>query len=333
MNWISKSIFLSTVLLCLWCLPNSGVELTRIGGISLSKELAGSEILFSVDKSKLDIAIYSITSSKIARISHNNYKEQITHIKVGQLRPTDLLFNQTGDIISLSPETDREFIWQDNGVVKILLNDSGTTSYRRVIMGDFVVNLHGKCFAQNSCMKLTYGSNEVYFARFPNELSNVGFIRNSPIAADQSSIYLGQNNFGLISRYNLSGMLIYAIPTIRSIEHKPTQEVRHNTRISLFGRIARTTITSRYNDATNSILDIDVNDKYIITLFSGSKKLAGRYIDVYNKNNGEPIGSIALNKITKRNVIALEVVGDSIFLLSQDAQLSNYVDEFRLVFT
>lgn len=322
------------ILLVLWipvALESPSIKLSIASRMSLGNEWIGSEILFSVNDLNHDFALFSTSTKRLTRISNGTTKDvYVSYLNRDQSDPSDLFFDSTGAIWLISPEDKLELLWLNTGDLKANYVKTNDIIYKRRSNSRFDVGLYGNCFTGVACMKINRENKVVDFARFPKIFTNVGFIRNSPIAADNNSVYLGQYYSGVISRYDLNGMLIYAIPTIRSIEHLPTQSIKYSERKSLLRNTITTTYITRFSEATNAIIDVDVNSTLLITLFSGTTKDVGRYLDFYNKNTGQPIDSIDLDTITKNKVIALEVVGESMYLLSKDLRNRFFINEYTI---
>lgn len=206
--------------------------------------------------------------------------------------PKDVKFDRKGHIWVADPKQARISIWKNDGSL------IRTMSLDHLLPA--VIALQKNVFFTMPMLikedKIIYkmdkkGREITSFQSLPADKYRSPLYYEGHFALDNTGLYYAGLPWGFIRKYNpTDGQLIYSRATIIPIYLRPLKRKQVST---------HAVATSRSKNTRYATRDIEVSNKKIYLLFSGTKYTVCRYVDVYNTKKGDYLYSFKLPAYAK----------------------------------
>ncbi|MDZ7773654.1 MAG: hypothetical protein U5K31_13080 [Balneolaceae bacterium] len=266
--------------------------------------------LFSVDDNSGNMAVYSYADHR-AYIIFNDSKSVKIYGK-GQgggpeefRNPTDIKFDKSGNFWIADPHLARISMWSpDSGLIGTI-NHQFAVPEKISVSEEFYV-LKDQTYSPTHGLLRLYNSNtkeHIRFAKLPAKLTESALLMDSMISSDSERVYVTMLNAGLIYCFDRNGDSLYEISTIEPVKIAELKLIEINN-VAGLNKLEAYKLPE---ETVRAVLDHDINESYLISLFDGTSKGVGHFIDIYDKISGIYLGSVNLEKVTDNYVIGIEV--------------------------
>lgn len=316
---------------------NLSFQLELLNELNFKDNEHFQNITFSVNKLNREIGIYSYNAKAVFFIkdiflSSKPYESAKLINSLNFENPTDIKFDFEGNIWIADPTLETiSIISPKSGLLRIdQYRGNGVSKF--TISKNFYVLKFADYSEEKGLMRvINQGNNEeIYFGRLPTEYLRSGLLYDYTLASDDNSIYTGNLNSGLITKYDTKGRLMYSISTVEAINSVQVDSQVVEGKFGLLDGSFRFVANRINKESRRAIVDMDINEGLLFILFDGNKNMGGNFIDIYDKNTGNYVASIEPPKRGDEVYREIEILDSHIFLHSSDKNSNNYIREYKL---
>ncbi len=309
-------------------------KLELVREIMMANDTWFDNYIFAVNDRTSDIAVYSYSAGSVGLVGDGGREGELAVRRTyegasdGLGNPTDITFDPEGNIWLADPTLKTVTVYSP-GLDLVRRDRFGSPGVEELsVSPDFHVLQFERSVPDGALLKVIdrSGRRETSFGRLPAEMTESMILIHHSVVSDEKFIYTGSTHSGVIAKYDRRGRLAYSIPTVEPVE---TAKVDRRE-IPILEGILSISLEKVRDTSRRAVIDMDVNDSLLLVLFSGGGGLAGRLLDIYEKETGIYRDTIDLAAVSDDYFLGLEVVGNRVYLQLEDRRGTGYIREYKL---